>query len=71
MPTTDDWIEMTRREVKKFRDEKDQTIDELLTALEELVAATEAEVNEKGGGGSVLARLSDAKDAIKNATAPL
>jgi uncharacterized Zn finger protein (UPF0148 family) len=39
----------------------------LLLALEELLAAVTAEVNEKGAGGFLLARMSDARSAIKSA----
>jgi len=38
--------------------------DLLLVALEGLVAAVTQEVNEKGGGGFILARLSDARAAL-------
>lgn len=41
----------------------------LLKALKELVTAVAIEVNEKGGGGFILARLSDAESAIKEAGA--
>lgn len=36
----------------------------LLVALQDLIAAVEFEVNEKGGGGVILARLSDARAAV-------
>lgn len=36
----------------------------LRAALRDLVAAVEAEVNEKGGGGFILARLTDARAAL-------
>jgi len=40
----------------------------LRDALEGLIVAVEAEVNEKGGGGFILARLADARAAIANTT---
>lgn len=76
MPTTDDLVRLVEREVKKFRDEidslndqldeKDVIIDDLTNALDALVEAATAEVNEKGGGGNILARLSDARNVLKD-----
>lgn len=43
--------------------------DGVLDALKGLVAAITTEVNEKGAGGFLLARLSDARDAIAKADA--
>lgn len=37
---------------------------ETLEALERLIGAVVTEVNEKGGGGYILARLADARDAV-------
>lgn len=45
-------------------DAKEAEALELRDACAELVIAVTAEVNEKGGGGFVLARLSDAKDVL-------
>lgn len=39
--------------------------ESMAEALSGLVEAVTAEVNEKGGGGYLLARLSDARDALK------
>ena len=39
--------------------------DALVDALRDLVFAVEAEVNEKGGGGFILARLDDARRALE------
>lgn len=47
---------------------KDTTVAELVEALKGLVEAVTAEVNEKGGGGYVLARLSDARAALLHTT---
>lgn len=44
--------------------------DELVRTLDELADAVAAEVNEKGGGGYVLARLSDARAAVRHARHP-
>lgn len=41
---------------------------DMLEALRDLITAVEAEVNEKGGGGFILARLTDARDAVRKAT---
>lgn len=41
--------------------------DEVTEALADLVSAVTIEVNEKGAGGYLLARLSDARDALKRA----
>ena len=41
----------------------------LLETLRELLSACTAEVNEKGAGGYLLARMSDASDVIKSAEA--
>jgi len=43
-------------------------IERLRAALQGLVEAVVTEVNEKGGGGYILARLSDARDALKDTT---
>jgi hypothetical protein len=40
---------------------------DLLKAIEGLIVAVEAEVNEKGGGGLILARLTDARAAVLKA----
>lgn len=40
-------------------------MNEVADALEGLVEAVTNEVNEKGGGGYLLARLSDARDALR------
>lgn len=40
---------------------------DLYEALRDLAAAVESEVNEKGGGGFILARLSDARAALAKA----
>lgn len=42
--------------------------DALVEVLDGLIGAVEAEVNEKGGGGFILARLSDARAALSKAT---
>jgi hypothetical protein len=44
--------------------------DELAQLLDELADAVAAEVNEKGGGGYLLARLTDARAAVKRAGIP-
>lgn len=44
--------------------------EDLLKALQGLIVAAEAEVNEKGGGGLILARLTDARAAVAKATIP-
>lgn len=41
--------------------------DELADALDALADAVAAEVNEKGGGGYILARLTDARAAVAKA----
>lgn len=41
---------------------------DLLECLRDLLTAAEAEVNEKGGGGFILARMTDARAAIAKAT---
>ena len=54
--------------MKHLRDElaaKDAEIELLLAALSELADAVTTEVNEKGGGGYILARLSDARRALE------
>jgi hypothetical protein len=38
---------------------------ELERALRDLIGAVEAEVNEKGAGGFLLARLTDARNVLK------
>lgn len=40
-------------------------MNDVADALEGLVQAVTTEVNEKGGGGYLLARLSDARDALR------
>jgi hypothetical protein len=40
-------------------------VERLRAALSGLVEAVTAEVNEKGGGGYILARLSDARAALE------
>ena len=42
----------------------------LIEALKDLVFAVEAEVNEKGGGGFILARLSDARNVLAAVSSP-
>jgi hypothetical protein len=43
-------------------------VEELEREMAELIVAVEAEVNEKGAGGFLLARLSDARNLLKEAS---
>jgi len=49
-----------KTEVDSFREREARLVE----ALEGLIAGVTAEVNEKGGGGYILARLTDARSAL-------
>lgn len=57
-------LEANRRANGEFIVKAVNNHEALVEALKDLVFAVEAEVNEKGGGGFILARLSDARRVL-------
>lgn len=65
--TTQELVERYNRALDTINSQRREIVT-LKNTLSELVGAISIEVNEKGGGGYLLARLTDAKGVLKSIT---